>query len=207
MLIGPARHLSCHLSARRYAAIHPKRPEGAEKRAVEQGTPPGIQNAGCTAGHGNHVPEANVFLVRNSTVFPRTSGNLRLHPQGTGLRLGVPERFSARSRTDKINCVKLLPRLSAFAGSYPGEAPDIDLGSRTPFVIRRTRQSFQRSSHTMRCDLAFGIQLSEQVRAPLQETELIIVAELQPVERLGVAAEAVRRMNVIPRGIAVSVPG
>ena len=50
------------------------------------------------------------------------------------------------------------------------------------------------------------IEPANQFGAPVQKANRVVDAELQPVEALGIAAEIVRRLHVVPVGVAVAVP-
>src|SRR5688572_4977362 len=113
MLIRPPRHLTRHVSARSNASIHTERSERSEQRSIEQGSPAWIEYTGCASSHRNQVPDAHVILIRDATIFARAARYLGLHPQRTRLRLGMPERFSARTGANKIYRMELLPWLVA----------------------------------------------------------------------------------------------
>src|ERR1700730_18209904 len=72
--------------------------------------------------------------------------------------------------------------------------------------MRARRQRFQRTRDTVRNDGMIWIELPEQFHAPVEEIERIVDPELQPIQALGIAGKAVRRLHIPPRLVAVSVP-
>ncbi len=112
----------------------------------------------------NQVPEPDIVLVRNAAVLARAVDHLRLHPQRTGFRFRMPERFAARAAAHQVDGLKLLPGLIAFARRDEGEAPKVDLGRGSPFVVCARRQRFQRARDAVRADQVFGIELAETAR-------------------------------------------
>ena len=59
----------------------------------------------------------------------------------------------------------------------------------------------------MRGDLVSLVEPADQLRAPAQKADGVVAAKRQPVERVGVAARAMRRVHGFPSGEAVAVPG
>jgi hypothetical protein len=86
------------------------------------------------------------------------------------------------------------------AGGNPRVAIRINVGCRPPLNLsERTR--------AMRGNLVLLVEPANQLRAPSQEPHGVVAAERQPVEGVGVAAIAVRRVNRFPVTEAVTVPG
>src|ERR1700679_596354 len=110
----------------------------------------------------------------------------------------MPERFTPCSGADEVNGVKLLPRRFTLSRCDPGQAPDIDRRGRAPFVMRGGGQADESTGNPVSGDVVFGVQLTKQLDAPVEQAIGIVDAELQPIETVGITGERPGRLDVFP---------
>src|SRR5579883_3338054 len=97
---------------------------------------------------GNQIPEPYIFRIWNASVVSRSANYLRLHPEWPRLRFRVPKWLAPRPGADQIECLELLPGFIALSSRNPGKAPNVDLRSRAPLIVRGGRQRLQRPRYS-----------------------------------------------------------
>ena len=205
--VGPAGDRRRHVGARGARAVHAVGAEGAEERAVEQRAEAQVQHAAGAGGERGQRPDADVLGLGDAAVLLVAAEHLRLHPERAALALGVPERLAARGGAGDVAAVEVAPGLAALARLDPGVAEDLDLGGGEPVVAALRRHVGDGAGDAVGGDQVLRVDGADGVDAPLHLAVVVLALEGEPVEALGVGADLDRRLDVVPLGVAVAVPG
>ena len=191
---------------RRPRPVHAVRAERTEQRPVQQRAPPQVVHPGRAAGKAREVPVADVVHRRDPALVARLADDLALHPQRTGVRLGVPERLASRGRADEIHRVQLLPRLVAVSTGAPGQAVRVDLGGGPPVVRPTRRGTGEAGSDAVGSEQVPRVERAHQIRPPAHQPVRVVLSEREPVQHVGERLDGARRDHVRPVGVAVAAP-
>ena len=205
--VGPFGDGARHVGARRARAVHAVGAEGAEQRPVEQRPPAQVELPGGAGREGGHGEHPDVLGFHDAAVLLVAAQHLRLQPERAARPLGVPPRLAAGGGARQVGAEPVLPRLEAAAARHPGQPVDLDLARREPVVAAVRRHVGDGAADAVRSDQAVPVDGANGVDAPLHLPAVVVALEGEPVEVLRIGRDLVGRLNVVPVGVGIAVPG